>query len=544
MQDKGKSIGNKSDRGFIGGVMLLSLSTLICKIIGLFFKIPMINIVGIDGMAYFSAAYNIYMLLNSVSAAGLPVALSILVSRNRTEKRYVNVFKVFKVSLMLFVVLGITGTLCLYFFSDAYSKIIGIEGSAAAVKAIAPCLLFICISGALRGYFQGHEFMLPTAVSQLIESSGKLLLGVGFALAAVSVGAGGQYTAAAAVHGLSAGVLISSVYLTVRYILYKKRSYGNLSISKCSDQTIGSIVSELVIIALPVTVSSCVTSLTSLADTALITNRLVAGGLSQDAAVTLYSSYTNLAIPLFNLPPALITAVAISLVPALTAAITRNNVSECKKVFSSSVRLSLAFSLPAAAGMAVFAGPILDMIYPNEPEACGFAAPLLSILSIAIVFSCLTTVCNAVLQAYMHPSLPIISMASGAAIKMITEYMLVGTEVGIYGAPISTLACTLTILVMDMIFISVFTPQKFELSAFIRTLGATATAVSLSVGVYSLLSNVLLNRSAILIISIAFAMLIYAPSALLFGVLRYSDISHIPLGKRVGDLLLKIRFIK
>ncbi len=539
-----KNIKNTSAGRFVNGVLLLSFSTLICKIIGLFFKIPIINIVGIDGMAYFSAAYNIYMLLNSISAAGLPVALSILVARSRSSGNLQNVRKSFNVSLTLFLIFGFAGTFLLFFGSDFYSEIIGIESSSPAVKAIAPTLLFICISGAVRGYFQGHEYMLPTAISQLIESSGKLILGVGFALIAINLGLDDKYTSAAAVFGLSAGVLISTIYLIVHKILYKKKVYAEKICIKADADKTKKIVSELAVIALPITVSSCVTSLTSLADTALITTRLVFAGFSKDAAVTLYSSYTNLAIPLFNLPPALITAVAVSLVPALTASITRKTIKESDTIFSSSVKICLAFALPAAAGMALFAHPILDMIYPREPEACRFAAPLLSILSPAIVFSCLTTVCNAVLQAYMKPVLPIVSMAVGAVIKIITEYFLIGTDIGIYGAPLSTLACTFTILLIDVIFIIIYTPHRFDILPFLRTAGATAIGIGISGVIYTALVNGLISRSLVLIISIVCAVILYALFALLFGVLRYSDISHISIGQKVGKVLLKIKLIK
>jgi stage V sporulation protein B len=526
----------------VSGAVLLTASTLICKIIGLLFKIPIINIVGIDGMAYFSSAYNLYMLLNSIAAAGLPVALSILVSKNVAGSNYANIRKIFKVSLLVFLILGITGTFLLYFGADAYADIIGIPKTAPAVKAIAPTLLFICISGAIRGYFQGFEIMAPTAVSQLIESLGKLVLGVGLAAYCVKIGTEPSFTAAAAVLGLSAGVLISVIYLLIRLGIYNKKIRGYYSLSSGTQtDSINTIFRDLLIIALPVTVSSCVTSLTSLADTALITNRLVYGGFSLDAAVSLYSSYTNLAIPLFNLPPALITAVGVSLIPALAGAVARGSVSESKKAFSVALRLSLMLALPASAGMAVFAKPILTVIYPAEIESCVFAAPLLSVLSAAIVFSCLITVCNATLQAYMKPHLPIISMAIGAIIKIVVEYILVGSDIGIYGAPISTVVCTFTILMIDIAFITRFTPQRLSLISLAKIMAATAVSIGLS----ALLYRYLLYRCVSLIISLAFsiavAVLLYAVLVLLFKVVTYEDISGIKIFKPIAALLIKLK---
>lgn len=530
-------------QGFFSGVLILSLSTLICKVIGLFFKIPIINIVGIGGMAYFSSAYNIYMLLNSISVAGLPVAMSIMISRSHTVGNAANVKKIYNISLSVFLFLGIAGTLAMIFGADLYSSIIGIEGAAPAVRAIAPTLLFICISGAARGYFQGHEFMLPTAISQIIESSGKLVLGVGFALFAVNLGLKDEHTAAAAVFGLSVGVLISTIYLTVHRIIFKRSNRINDIAQNDGEQSSAMILRELCVIALPITLASCITSLTSLADTALITNRLVWGGYSKDAAVMLYSSYTNLAIPLFNLPPALITAVAVPLVPSLTSAITRKESKAADEVFSSSVRLCSGFALPAAAGIAMFSLPILLMIYPSEAEACSFAAPLLSLLAPAIVFSCITTVFNAVLQSYLKPAMPIISMAVGAAVKIITEYILVGSDIGIYGAPISTVACTLTILLINMVFVTVYTPHRIKYSDILRPLLASVVSIGLSGLIFIALGRTSIDASLRVFAAIFLAVILYSVFALLFGVVRHSDLTRLPSGEKIANTLLKLKLI-
>lgn len=542
-----KGMKNRSDRrsGLLSGVMLLTASTLICKVIGLLFKIPIIGIVGIDGMAYFSAAYNIYMLLNSVSAAGLPVALSILVSKNITEGKNTNASRIFAVAMAIFASLGVLSTIGLYFGADAYSEFIGIKEASIAVKAISPTLLFICLSGGVRGYFQGYKMMAPTAVSQLLESIGKLVLGIAFAILVIKSGGGSSFTAAGAVAGLSLGVLISLIYLLVRLIFFNKKSL-NIQ-AECADNTtdkISSIVRSLFYIAFPITLSSCITSLTSVADTALITNRLIDGGMSSDAAVTLYSSYTNLAIPLFNLPPALITPIAISLVPSLTASVTRGNTTSSERFFSSAVRLCNILAIPASAGLAAFSKPILMLIYPGEREACSFAAPLLTVLSVAIVFSCLITVLNAVLQAYMKPVLPIISMAAGAVIKIISEYFLVGSDFGVMGAPISTIACTFTIFLVDLVFVILYTPHRIEFKPIVKSLISSFISVTSSALSYHLMLRFKSNNAIALIASIALAMVSYSLLTLKMGLIRRSDISGIPFGTKIVNILQKLKLIK
>ena len=536
---------NTRGRKFVSGVILLSASTLVCKLIGLFFKIPIINIVGIEGMAYFSAAYNVYMLLNSIAAAGLPVALSIMVSKNLAAGKLLNVKKVFKVALLLFVSVGIFVTIVLLWGAELYSEFVGLSGASMSVRAIAPTIFFITLSGGLRGYFQGHEIMAPTAISQMIESFGKLIFGISLALIAINRGMNLPYVAASAISGISIGVFLSVVYLSFTFIFYKrKHKKKESSTEDTATDGVRRIICDLFWIALPITLSSCLTSITGLADTALITNGLIASGFAENTAVALYSSYTNLAIPLFNLIPALVTPLAVSLIPALTAAITRKDNREANVIFSSSIRLCLAFCIPSAAGMAVFSKPILELLYKNEPEACSFAAPLLSLLSLAIVFSCITTVLNAVLQSNMRTAFPIVSMASGATVKIILEYILVRTKAGILGAPISTVVGCFVITLLNIGFVTALTPHRIELSCFFKALAATAVSITLSVIAYYITVRAELTDLIALIAAILVAGIAYAIAAIKFGVIGAYEIGHLPFGNRMLRLFQKLKLLK
>lgn len=534
---------NRASEGALKGVVLLTASTMICKVIGLFFKIPIINIVGIDGMAYFTNAYNVYMMLNALTAAGLPVALSIMVSKNRALNNIANLKKVFNTAFIIFLILGFSGSLLLFLGADSYSNFIGMSESAASVRAIAPTLLLICISGAIRGFFQGYEIMAPTAVSQMLESFGKLLLGIAFATITLHQGGNAADTAASAVLGLSVGVLISTSYLIIKYLIFSCRSdkVGLVRLDN-TDRRI-KIVSDLAVIALPVTLSASVNSLTSLADTVLITNRLIGAGWTSDAAVTLYSSYSNFAIPLFNLPPALVTSVALALVPALTAALATNDSKGSDSIFRSSTRLCLAMALPAAAGLGVFARPIILMIFPGQEEACRFAAPLLSLLSVSIIFCCVTTVCNAVLQAHLKTHLPIIAMAIGAIVKIVIEYLLIGSKIGIYGAPISTLACTFTIMALDIWFVYKVTYHRFESKGVVKLLASSVISVSIALLLYLLIDRFILSQSIALIIAIIIAIVSYAVLVILFKAFSYEDLLVVPFGKKLADVLLEHKMI-
>ena len=197
----------------MSGVLVLSLSTVIVKIIGLAVKIPMLATLGAEGMGYFNSAYEIYALLCVISTAGLPVALSMLVSAGRERGDGAAVRSIYRSALGLFLVLGSLGSGIMLIFSKQIAELVGNSEAYLCIMAISPALFFICFSSAVRGYFQGLEDMMHTAVSQLVEAVGKLLFGVGFGVLALRMGASLPLAAAMSVLGLTLGIFLSSTYL-------------------------------------------------------------------------------------------------------------------------------------------------------------------------------------------------------------------------------------------------------------------------------------------------------------------------------------------
>lgn len=539
----------------MSGMLILSVSTLISKVIGLVFKIPMIALVGIEGMAYFSSAYHIYILLLTLSTAGLPVALSMMTAAAGADGNVGRVDRIFGVSLAMLLPIGAVGSAVLYFGADIFAALIEIPESAAALRAISPTLFFICASSAIRGYFQGHEIMLPTAVSQLIESASKLLLGMWFAKLALSRGADAPSTAAAAIFGLTVGVAGGAAYLTVKKLIRFRRfnarsggGYrGGVTLDNSAVANVGEnsrrrkIAADMLRLSLPITVSASVTSIAGLCDTALITARLTYGGMAHSAAVAVYSGYANLALPLYNLPTALITPVAMSLVPAVSAAVAAGNNGAASRVLGSAFKVTVFASVPAALGLAVFAHPILTLIYPSQADAIATAAPLLTVLAPAVITSCLITVTNAVLQALRHPSLPIISIICGTAVKAVSEYILVASKVGAVGAPVSTLLCGVTVVVFNLIFIR---KHSFGMAGetlspirLLRVVAASVVAVSVAASVYGILwyscgGDILPLAAAIIV-----AILIYIPLAVAWRAVDEEDISALPGGGRIMHII-------
>ena len=540
MRAVGSTATERSSTGktFLSGVLVLTLSTVLVKLIGLFYKIPMLHYLGSEGMGYFNAAYEWYATLCVFSTAGLPLAGSMLIARARTMNNGTAVRRIERMTLYLFLGLGTVGTLALLLLADAISGMIGSPDTQYAIMAVAPTLFFSCLSGAYRGYFQGHEDMAPTAISQVIEAVGKLLLGLGFAIFAHSRGMSAPYVAAWAMLGLSLGVAISVLYLAIHRRHYAER-YEDVLMAE--EPTGEFTFKRLLGIAVPITASSSVLSLTRLLDMAMILRRLQTVGYDTAAANALYGSYTTMAVPIFNLIPSLITSVALALVPTLTAAIRSGDVETQRSTARSAIRITTLLSLPASLAVSLYSKTILQLLFHGENAAVEVAAPMLSILAVSIFFSGLITTTNAILQAYGHPSAPIASMLIGSGMKLIGAYFLIGTpNIHIYGAPISTFLCDALIVGINLTLIARYTDVMESLGrALVRPLLVSSVAVGLPGMAYAALVRAGYEAVPLFLGAIPVTLLLFAVLCLKSNLIGETELAMIPgrMGERIRGRL-------
>lgn len=490
----------KKRPSFLSGAGILTLSALTVKVIGLLYRIPLLGLLGTEGMGYFNTAYELYALFCVISTAGLPVAMSVLISALEAEGRGRESKRVFRVSLCLFAAVGGVGTLLLWGLSSPFAALLGSPLSAACMRAISPTVFFICLSSAFRGYFQGKGQMLPTALSQVMEAAGKLFLGLAFAGLARTRGESLPVTAAYAVLGLAVGTALSVLYLYVHKRLSDRRreplSCGG---SNPSTPAKTGVLRPLLATAVPVTVSAGLVSLTKCIDLALILRRLQAAGYAASEATSLYGCYSTLAVPVFNILPSLTTSVALSATPALSAALQKGKegIRELKETTASALGLTLTLALPAALGLSVFAEDILALLFRGQPEAVAQATPWLSCLGLSVPAACLITVTGAMLQAAGKAQKPIISMLCGVAVKIVVAYILLGREGwGMAGAPLSSLCCDGVILLCNLIFIGKYCPDMLPTPKKCLSLaGIPAVTAVLAITVTKLLRGLLGWRS-------------------------------------------------
>ena len=203
-------------QSFVHGAVLLMVSNIIVKLLGAIFKIPLRNLVGVEAMAYFNSAYSFYVLFYMISTAGLPVAISRMVAAANAKGNASEVKRVFRVSMVMFIIIGAIGTAIMVVFSKAFAASTGIgEELYLSIIAIAPTLFFICITSSYRGYFQGLQNMIPTSVSQVIEAVGKLGIGLIAGNIAIQAGYNDAQVAAFVILGVTIGVVANTLYLAV-----------------------------------------------------------------------------------------------------------------------------------------------------------------------------------------------------------------------------------------------------------------------------------------------------------------------------------------
>lgn len=556
MSEKGVGQNEIKARGkglVVSGVLVYGLSNIITKIIGLFFKIPMNDLLGETGMAYFNAAYSVYVLFYMISTAGLPVAVSRLVAESRARGRFRQVKKIYKLTLLLFFIIGGLGTLIMVAFSRQFAGAVDVKAQQCII-ALAPTLFLVCLSSAFRGYFQGYRMLVPTGISQILESLGKLGIGMLLANYAIARNKPIEQVAAYGIFGITIGVLAGLAYLWLTKLCFKPQVYDVEYYDEFGDgvddcDSSGAIVKKLAAVAIPITVSSSVMSLASLIDTFVMRSRLEVSGIPGEEAVKLYGAYSTQCVSLFNLPPVLIYPVAYVIVPLVAECIARREKKRMDTILDSSFRLTAMIALPCAFGMSAIARYILPTLFNSESSLK--MAPLLSVLAFAVFFMGVLATSNCALQAAGKESLPILSMLAGAAAKLISSYVLCAIpSVGIYGTPISTVLCYAVAMGLNLYFLAKhvgFVPSVKN--SFMRPLLSAAVCGGVAFGVSRLAEKLLFDGAAsgrtenalITVAAVVAAVIIYAVLIFRFRAITRDDVRMLPKGNRILSVCEKLR---
>ena len=575
-------MARKGEQNYLRGAVVLGAAAILVKLIGACFKIPLMNLLGGVGMGDFMSAYTIFNPIYSLAIAGLPVAVSKMVSEAAALGRYRDMRKIMRVSTLLFIGTGLLGSGVMLLGAPFFARWIENADGALAIAAMGPAVLFCCLLSAVRGYYQGIGNMRPTALSQILEAVVKLVCGMLFSYLLIEEAArqyaatgqifghaaedavqaqvlAAQFAAVGAVLGVVASTAASTLFLW-GYHWIRGDGIGREQLRAAPIPQRGrEILRRMVRIAVPVCLAAVVVHLTSLIDLVSIMNRLTAG-LERDAgallagygewipkgydhgeiAKFLFGSYNGIAVTLFNIVPAFTTTLGISVLPAISAAWAVHSRALVKRHVESVLRITALVALPAGFGFMALAEPICLLLYAGTPQEAMIAAPLLRMMGLGVAFVAMTSPVNSVLQAVGSVSTPVKLLAVGGAIKLATNYILVGIPaVNIHGAPVGTILCYGTILLLS--FGALERVTGVELS-YLRVFGRTAFCAALcglaAWASYGLLSRLWESR-LVTLGAIAIAGAVYILALLCVKALYKEDIIMLPGGEKVVKALEK-----
>ncbi len=529
----------KKQSSFVKGAAILGIAGLIVKVIGAFFRVPLANQVGPEGMSYYEVAYPYYSGLLVIASAGLPTAISKMVSERVTMRDYRGAREVFRTAQMLLLVIGIVLGLLMFFLAKPLAASSGLDDAYLSFRAFAPALLFVSIMCAYRGYLQGMQQMSGTAISQIAEQLGKLLIGL--ALAIKLLPKGPQYAAMGAIIGVTASELIALIAIFLIYRMRKKGFDAKLSRSpQTKPRGFGVIAKSLLAIAIPVTIGASISSLAGIVDVALIINILTNNlGYETKVAQTAFSLLRTNVTTLTNMPGVLTMALAMSLVPAISAGIARRESGSVRLASRLGLKLALIIGIPCATGLFVLAAPVISLLYPNLTAAeLALATDLMHTASIGVIFLSMVQTMTGVLQGMGKQNVPVFNLFLGFLLKVAVLLVLMNIpSVNIQGAAVSTVVCYAFAGIAD----TVYTARRARLKlpvfdVFLKPLLASlmmGAAVHFAYGYLAGGGHTTLATLA----SVCAGVGVYGILAVLLKMFSYDELALIPGGTKLRRLM-------
>ena len=526
-------------QSFLHGAALLAIATAIVKLIGAFYKIPLKMIIGDQGYGYFVTAYDVYSVLLLISTAGFPVAMSRMISQASSLKNQNQVRKIYRTALTIFLGIGIVSSLFMILGSRWLAEEVLMQPNAAyAIACLGPCALFMGIISAFRGFFQGHGNMAPTSASQVLEAFVKLLVGLGLAFFLTQRYNDVPLAAGGAILGVTCSCLVSAIFLYCKF----RPAYRTLPRSEDIPDSFGKTAGGLLVIAVPITIGSAGLQLLTVLEQKLYMSQLLHTlGLSQDTADTMKGIY-SMSMTIYNMPCSFIVPIAISVIPAITSALTLQNHAGVKETEESAARIAGLISLPCSVGLGLLARPIMSLLGGYTGEKLDLAANLMTVLSVCVFLYAIIQYTNALLQSHGFAYIPVIHMLSAGVVKLAVVYILVGNpNLGILGAPIGSVLGYTAIAALNLIAIARMVPQKPALLRNLLRPVLPAALMGVAVfGVYRLLVTVLgADGSRVLLcgVPIAVGVAAYVVGIVLFKTIKREDCLLLPKGEKIAKLL-------
>ncbi len=531
---------------FIVQGTILAVAGLIVRIIGLIYRIPMTNIIGDEGMGYYSFAFEPYSVMLLLSYHGLPTAVSKLVAERNGEGKFKNSYRVFRTAMVLAVLIGAVTGAIIYFGAGYIAGGLNNQPmSAYALKVLGPTIFVLAIMGILRGYFQGMGTMVPTALSQIFEAIANAIVSVAaasylyeagkkFDLVINTTSHAEAYGAAGGTLGTFVGAVAGLIFLIFVYLMFKPMLNRQMRKDRSGrKESYGRLANLLIMTSAPIILSSVIFNVSTTVDGALFSSIMQGKYEMAEAAVaSLWGIFTNKYKIMIMVPVAIATALATSIVPDFSEDMAAGNKGRLVSKIHHAIRFTMLIAIPSAVGLSVLARPVLTLLFHNVGDV---DVNLLRFGTLAVVFYSLSTITNAVLQGINQMRKPVIHAGIALAAHLVVLAFMVGIcNIHIYGVLIAYILFALFICILNASSIRITLAYKQE---YIRTfLLPTVSSVIMGVvvfGVYLGINALVKSNFLGIMISILIGVIVYFILLLVFRCLEEDDFYSIPMGRKL-----------
>lgn len=537
---------------FVKGAAILAAAGLICKLIGVFFRIFAVRIVGEPGMKYYELIYPTYSWLLIISSSGIPTAISRMVAERAAVGNHDGARRVFRRSLLLLLLIGAVTSALMFFGAEWLGGTVlnGGEGAKYSMMALAPALLFVSLICAYRGYLQGLQRMTGTSVSQFAEQVFKFIFGLLLAGYLSKKYEGTDFCSAAGAAGLLLGVTISEILALLVMIIFYAHAKGQYTALIEDPNPHERVIGPMLMIAIPITLGASILPIANFLDSVMITRLLEQIGAPFTTLIEKdftfadlnYQALCTYVRSIINLPATLTVGIAMSIVPAISAARVRQDQHGVQNLSLLSLKISMAVGMPCAVGLSVLAGPIIKLLYARiTPEAYAIAVPLMHVAAFTVIFISLVQTSTGALQGAGRHRLPMWFLLIGGLTKIVVNFIFIPMkEINILGAVLSNLACYGIAGILDTAALLRVTKARLNvLDTFLKPAFASALMGGAAWGVHALLTKIGLFRTGTMsmfatVAAILAAVVVYAVCTLLFGMFTREELAYIPGGRKLA----------
>lgn len=547
----------KSGNSFLMQGSILAVASIVSRIIGLIYRIPLTNIIGDTGNNYYGTAFRIYNILLIISSYSLPLAVSKLVSANMSQGRKRNVYRILKCSLLFGTVSGTIAAAVLYFGADFItSTLMRTPLSIFAVRVLIPVLLIVAVLGVMRGFFQGLGTMMPSATSQVLEQIVNAVVSVWAAYVLVEEGAkagallgnkenyAAAYGAAGGTLGTGMGAFVALLFCIFVLLAYMKSFKKRLKKERGTRvDSYGSIMKVLIATIVPVLLSSTIYNCNALIDDGVYKHIAAFQGYTEAQYGSWSGIYSGKYQLLINVPISIASALAASSVPALTAAYASGKRMEAKRQMGMATRFVMVIAFPSTVGMAVLASPILQMLLGDSSK---LAARMLQTGAVAILFFSLSTLSNGLLQGINRMKEPIKNALTALVLHLIVlAALMFGLDLNIYAVVIANSVFGLLMCILNARSLRKYSGYRQEVvkTFFVPAIASAGMGIAAWL-VYKLFMLVLNINVAATLLAMAAAVIVYAVLLLLLKGLSEQELLRFPKGRDIAALAKKFHLLK